>query len=310
MSIRLGYACINLSLQREKDGPRFKALTAKRLSTMEPKERRPHLYQVGRNNLRTVEAILRWNATKNIRLYRITSELIPLATHPVAADWNWEADLAVEFAACAKAARETGTRLTMHPGQFTVLNAKDRPVFEKSVEDLVYHARCLELMEAGPESGMVLHVGGAYGDKEAATRRFAEHFRELPPQVAARLWLENDDTTWDTAEVLEIAQRVQRPMVFDVHHHRVLRDDDWYPWLDQILPTWGSVRPKVHFSSPKDGVRSRSHADDIDPQDFAAFLDRLGDRDVDVMLECKSKDEALLKLRKELKTHGKSAGLD
>lgn len=309
MTIRLGYACINQSLQKEKDGPRFKALTAKRLSTMEPQERRANLYQVGRNNLKAVTAILQWNAKRDIRVYRVSSEMIPLATHPVAAAWNWEEDLAPEFADCARMARQTGTRLSMHPGQYTVLNAKDPAVVARAVEDLVHHARILELLEAGPEAGMVLHVGGAYGDKLAAAERFVEQFRELPPQVAERLWLENDDTTWDTAEVLDVARAVGRPMVFDIHHHRVLREDDWLPWLEQILPTWGDLRPKLHFSSPKDGPRSRSHADLIDPVEFGEFLDRIGDREIDVMLECKSKDEALLRLRKDLRGHEKSAWL-
>jgi len=298
-----------LSLQQEETGPRFKALTAKRLSTMEPRERRAHLYQVGRNNLKTVEAILRWNAEREIRLYRITSELIPLATHPVAAEWNWAEDLAPEFAACAAAARETGARLTMHPGQYTVLNAREPAVVAKAVEDLAYHARVLDLMEAGPASGMVLHIGGAYGDKVAAAARFVAHFGELPDHVARRLWVENDDTTWDTAEVLAIAMAVRRPMVLDIHHHRVLRDDDWFPWLERILPTWGPIRPKVHFSSPRDGARSRSHADNIDAGEFTACLERIGHLDLDVMLECKAKDEALLRLRAELKESEKSAGL-
>lgn len=300
MAVRLGYACINLSLQAEKDGPRLRGLTAKRLSAMDPKERRSHLYQVARSNLQTVAAHLRWNAGHAICLYRITSELIPLATHPVAAEWQWEEDLAAEFAALARLARECNQRLTMHPGQYTVLNAREPDVVRRAGEDLLYHTRVLELLETGPESGLVLHVGGAYGDKEAAARRFAEHFRDLPPNVAGRLWVENDDTTWDTAEVLAVAREVGRPMVFDIHHHRVLRDDDWLPWLQQILPTWGDVRPKVHYSTPKDGVRSRSHADGIDAADFAAFLRRIGDIDLDVMLECKAKDQALLQLRRDL----------
>lgn len=302
MGVRLGYACINLSLQAEKGGPRFRAVTAKRLYTMEPRERRAQLFQVARNNLKTVEAILRWNYAQGIQLYRITSELIPLATHPVAAGWDWEADLAEEFAACARLARETGHRLTMHPGQYTVLNAKDREIVDRSIADLVYHARVLDLMEAGPESGMVLHVGGAYGDKEAAARRFREHFQELPPAVASKLWVENDDTTWDTAEALEVARSVGRPMVLDIHHHRVLRADDWYPWFQQILPTWGAVRPKLHFSTPKDGARSRHHAEGIDAEDFALFLRRVEGLDLDVMLECKAKDTALLNLRRELES--------
>lgn len=298
MPIRLGYAGINLSLQDEKGGPRLRSITAKRLSTMEPAERRPHLYAVARNNLKTLEAVLRWNDAHGIRLFRITSDLIPLATHPVAAGWDWEADLAEEFATCARLAREFGIRLTMHPGQYTVLNTPNPEILARAVEDLDYHARVLERLELGPESGLVLHIGGGYGDKEAAAERFVESFRLLPERIGGRLWLENDDVTWNTAEVLPIAQAVGRPMVFDLHHHRVLREDDWLPWLERILPTWGDVRPKLHFSSPKDGLRSRHHADFIDPDDFRAFIDRVPELDADVVLECKMKDKAVLALRK------------
>lgn len=302
--IRLGYACINLSLQADRKGPRFRGLTAKRLYTMEPHERRAHLYQVGRSNLKTLATILQWNARHGVRLYRITSELVPLATHPVAREWDWEADLAGEFAQCAAIARESGARITSHPGQYTVLNAREPEVVAKAIEDLTYHARMLDLLQVGPDSGMVLHVGGAYGDKKAAAHRFALHFKDLPPSAANRLWIENDDVTWDTEEALAVAEAVGRPLVMDIHHHRVLREDDWWPWLEKALRTWGPVRPKVHFSSPKDGRRSRYHADYIDPADFEAFARRVGHIDLDVMLECKQKDLALLKLREDMAQRG------
>ncbi|HLO02814.1 MAG TPA: UV DNA damage repair endonuclease UvsE [Symbiobacteriaceae bacterium] len=304
MAIRLGYACINLSLQVDKKSPRFKALTAKRLSTMEPQERRAHLYQVGKNNLETVAAILQWNATQGIRFYRITSELIPLATHPVAEGWDWADDLASEFARVARLAEKTGSRLTTHPGQYTVLNAKEARVIESSIRDLVYHERMLTLLGAQADWGMVLHVGGGYGDKEAAASRYRANFAHLPAEVQRRLWIENDDTTWDTAEALAVAESVGRPLIFDIHHHRVLREDDWLPWFEAAMATWGAVRPKMHYSTPKDGVRSRAHADGIDPDDFAQFLARIGERELDVMLECKAKDLALLQLRTDLAERG------
>lgn len=300
MPLRLGYAGINLSLQDEKGGPRLRSITAKRLSTMGPAERRPHLYQVARNNLKTLEAVIRWNHEHGIQPFRITSDLIPMATHPVAAGWDWEADLAGEFAAVARLAREVGARLTMHPGQYTVLNAPDPGVVERAVADLTYHARVLDLLETGPESGLVFHIGGGYGEKAGAARRFIDNFAALPPAVAGRLWVENDDVTWETEAVLAIAREIGRPMVFDLHHHRVLREDDWLPWLEAILPTWGAVRPKLHFSSPRDGIRSRHHADFIDPDDFRRFSERVPDLDADIILECKMKDKALLALRSAL----------
>lgn len=305
MAIRLGYACINLSLQEDKKGPRFKALTAKRLSGMTPQERRAHLYQVGKNNLETVAAILRWNAAQGVQLYRISSELIPLATHPVADGWDWAFDLDKEFAQVARLAAETECRLTTHPGQYTVLNAKEARVIEASIRDLEYHEKMLRLMMGERlEWGMVLHVGGGYGDKEAAASRYRANFAHLPEAVKERLWIENDDTTWDTAEALAVAESVGRPLIFDIHHHRVLREDDWLPWFERAMATWGKLRPKMHFSTPKDGLRARAHADGIDPDDFANFLERIGERELDVMLECKAKDLALLQLRGDLAERG------
>jgi UV DNA damage endonuclease len=297
VTVRLGYACINVSLQEERSGPRLKSITAKRIVGMDARERRQHLYQVARNNLKTLEAILRWNHRKGIQVFRITSELIPLATHPVAAEWDWEADLSGEFATCADIARQTGIRLTTHPGQYTVLNAKDPEIVERAAADLTYHARMLELLGNAPDWGMVLHVGGAYGDKKAGAARFKENFELLPPQVAERLWIENDDVTWDTEEAYEVAESVGRPMVLDIHHHRLLRRDDWFPWFERIVKGWGSVRPKVHFSSPRDAAKPRDHADKIEVEDFATFLDRTSGYDFDVMLECKRKDRGLLDLQ-------------
>jgi len=270
---------------------------------MDQRERRANLYQVARSNLKTLGAVLRWNQAQGIRLFRMTSDLIPMATHPVAAEWDWEADLADEFAALAALARRTGARLTLHPGQYSVLNAPDPGVLERTIADLAYHVRILELLEAPPDWGFVLHIGGGYGNKAAAARRFIEQFHRLPAAVAGRLWVENDDVTWDTAEVLAIAQAIGRPMVFDLHHHRVLREDDWLPWLERILPTWGEQRPKLHFSSPKEGERSRHHADLIDPDDFRRHFERVAHLDLDVMLECKLKDKALLQLRQDLGWH-------
>lgn len=312
MSIRLGYACINMSLQADKEGPRLKGLTAKRLEPLGARERRSLLYQVGRNNLKTLEAVLRWNQQHGIYLFRITSDLIPLATHPVAAEWDWESDLSQEFKVCARVAERMGARLTTHPGQYTVLNAREPEIVERAAADLRYHARILELLGADhhPDWGMVLHIGGIYGDRKAASDRFARNFLELPDAVRNRLWLENDDVSWDSEAALEVAQRVGRPLVFDVHHHRILREDDWLPWLQKALKTWGEVRPKLHFSSPKDGLRSRHHADGIDPDDFAHFLERMAGLEFDVMLECKAKDKALIGLRRELARRTPAALID
>ena len=69
-------------------------------------------------------------------------------------------------------------------------------------------------------------------------------------------------------------------------------------WNDEILP------PKLHFSTPKEFENDRKHADYIDADGFASFIQLVKskvDRDIDIMIEAKKKDKALLKLIEDLR---------
>ncbi len=93
-------------------------------------------------------------------------------------------------------------------------------------------------------------------------------------------------------------------MVFDIHHFNCnhKEGEDLEELIPRIFATWGDEKPKLHFSSPKSEKNYASHADDIDKDDFLDFINllrRLTDKDFDIMLECKNKDKALIKLREE-----------
>lgn len=95
-------------------------------------------------------------------------------------------------------------------------------------------------------------------------------------------------------------------MVLDYHHHICNNDnlniDDY---LERIFNTWKNIPPKIHFSSPKNNNKKdfRSHHDYINHLDFITFLEKLKpfNINIDIMLECKAKDEALFKLVRLLK---------
>ena len=95
-------------------------------------------------------------------------------------------------------------------------------------------------------------------------------------------------------------------MVLDYHHHicnnNNLNIDNY---LQRIFNTWKNNIPKIHFSSPKNNTKKefRSHHDFINIQDFILFLEKISplNKDIDIMLECKAKDEALFKLVRQLK---------
>ena len=175
---------------------------------------------------------------------------------------------------------------------------------------------------------MVLHVGGAAGGKPAACDRFLAGFERLSERARSRLVIENDDRSFGTVDVVELAARAGLRVVWDLLHHHCndaagLSDRDA---LALALASWPSdVTPKIHYSSPRLDVEERrsqrgrrverrpvvpqlrAHADLVDPIGFEYFVrDVAPGRDFDVMLEAKAKDLALLTLREQLAARGLS----
>jgi UV DNA damage endonuclease len=225
---------------------------------------------------------------------------MPLITHPqvIALGWRWQKDEDVLNALNKiKAFKDKhNMRLSMHPDQFTVLNSLRPDVVKSSIEYLIYHA---EFLEAISGDDMILHVGGVYGDKSSAMKRFVDVAKGLPDKVKGYLRIENDDKSYNIYDVLSLSELTGIPVVFDFHHHRCLTNDDITDdLLEKIFSTW-SGQPKVHISSGRKGPKDRSHSDYIDAIDkFWVYM--LMKYDADIMIEAKAKEKALLKLREDL----------
>jgi UV DNA damage endonuclease len=252
-------------------------------------------------NLESLAAILAWNLRHGIRFFRVASGVIPFASHE-SFDLAWPERFAGELARIRGFALRHGLRLSMHPGQYTVLNSPRDVVVARAVDELVYHATFLDLV-APAEGTITLHLGGAYGDREAAKATLVEHARRLPDAVLARLSLEHDDRIFDLDDALEVAHALGLPVVFDLHHHRCLhRRPDWRddlgPLLEAVVATWGGRVPKFHLSSAR-APGETAHADHVRDDDFdvalAVFGAMGGDEPYDLMLEAKEKDRAVLR---------------
>ncbi|MGN7468681.1 UV DNA damage repair endonuclease UvsE [Brevibacillus sp. SAFN-007a] len=299
--IRLGYACISVKL---KNNPNKKTTVAQ-INKLEPQARLKKLRHVLQTNFFNLMDLLAYNVENRIFLYRLPSEFVPLATHPVTANWDWAKEFSWDFQKAGEFIRNNGIRLTAHPGHYSILNSDKLSVVEATIADFSYHAKVFDLLGLDDNSVLVTHVGGVFEDKATSLERFAANFARLPESVKRRLVVENDDTSFTMREVLELCERIGVPMVFDIHHHQCHSNgEDWTEYLPRILRTWGDRLPKMHMSSPKSPKEFRSHADNIDPDDFIAFVNALGDADVDIVLECKNKDDALLTLRRDLKKRG------
>ncbi len=289
----LGYACTNVTLG---------CTTGRTLRLANLTEARAAA--VIAENLATLHDVLRWNVLQGIRFFRVSSAVVPLASHE-AFPLDWRTLFAAELAEIRQFVTDNGVRLSMHPGQYTVLNAPRLEVVRAAVRELEYHADFLDAVD--PAQGtMTLHVGGAYGDKTAALNRFAAAFTLLSSNAQGRLTLENDDRTFTAGEVLGLCEQLGVPMIFDFFHHKLnptheTWDTQLLPLLERVVATWGARVPKLHLSSPRDFTTA--HADYVEAVDFAQAVDALatfgGDRPYDLMLEAKLKEVALLKLVRE-----------
>ena len=207
-------------------------------------------------------------------------------------------------------------RLTSHPGQYTVLNSEDERVPRLAAVELEVQAELMDGMGLGPESVVVLHVGGAAGGRAAALGPLRGRLRTAVRAPHARSSSSRTTTAASgSATSSRCAGRIGRPVVWDALHHRC-HDPDGIPdpkALRLALATWpDGVRPKIHFSTARTATERargrevvlpqlRAHAELVDPIAFEALLEHTADgADVDVMLEAKAKDLAVLRLRNQL----------
>jgi UV DNA damage endonuclease len=280
----------------------------------------PHL----RVSLECINAIFGYLSEAGISMYRMSSDLAPYVTHPDLPQFHsMIRDSARELRNTGDLAKQLGLRLSFHPSQYVVLNSPDESLVAKSMWDVKAQAEILDAMELGPEAVVVIHVGGVYGDRLAGCERWVRTWERLSERARARLVLENDDLRYGPADVLWIHERTGVRLIFDYQHFWCFNPEGLAltEALPRMLATWGaSAVPKVHFSSPRTELRaterkdrktgksetvlveplSTQHADFVNPFEFATFVRAAGESRFDVMLESKSKDLALFRLRRDL----------
>lgn len=272
--LRIGYACINTRLPTPARTVRLANATPERLR------------ELIASNLDALEAILRWNAEHDIRVFRLTSNLVPLASHPVNTLPWWD-EFGERLAAIGALARSEQLSLSTHPGQYTVLGSARPEVVASAVDEIEYHARLFDAMRLR-EPHVVVHVTGT-------DDRFAHAFEQLSPGAQARLVLENDERR-SLADALALAGRLGTRVVFDAFHHSLNPSCDGAGTRElAILASGGwAERQEVHFSTQQPGKRPGAHADSLDLDAFGSFAADVGDLPLDCVLEVKDKERSTL----------------
>ncbi|MED0982617.1 UV DNA damage repair endonuclease UvsE [Bacillus paramycoides] len=301
MIMRFGYVSHAMALW---DCSPAKTMTFTSWKKLKKQEREDKLYNVTLQNLEHTIRILHYNIAHEIPLYRLSSSIVPLATHPEV-EFNYLQAFAPLWRKIGALIQEHNLRVSFHPNQFTLFTSDKPHITTNAITDMTYHYNVLDAIGIADSAYINIHVGGAYGNKESAIGRFHENIKKLPSHIKKQMTLENDDKTYTTSETLAICQKETIPFVFDYHHHIAnLCSEPLEELLPAIFETWShtNVPPKVHISSPKSEKEFRAHADYIDLGFIKSFLHiaKKINHNFDIMIESKQKDLALLQLIDEI----------
>jgi len=241
--------------------------------------------------------MLAFNVKQNILFFRITSDLVPFASHPVC-QFDWLKCFKDQLASIGAFIRLNDIRISMHPGQYTLLNSPDPGILARTIRELRYHTDLLDALDLDVSAKVQIHVGGVYGNKNQSLRQFVQRYRDLDETFKRRLVIENDDRSYTVHDCMRIYAETGVPILFDVFHHELNHSGSSSAnTLAEITETWQEHDgiPMVDYSHHRIGGRKVSHAESIDSYNFERFLATTQPYDIDIMLEIKDKETSALK---------------
>jgi len=284
--MKIGYPCINNSLN----------CTSNRTFRLNNYSRN-NLIEKVKLNLNCLKKILEFNVKNGILFFRIGSGLIPFASHGICS-FNWLQYFNKEFKTIGNYIKKNDIRISMHPDQFVVLNSKNEKTVEKSIKEIDYHCRLLNVMNLKQEAKVQIHVGGVYGEKEKSIKRFIENYGKLDLNIKKRLVLENDHNSYSLEDCLIINKEIDIPVLFDVFHHQCFNNKERvFEAIRKAEKTWNKKDGKlmIDYSSQKKNKRKGVHTETIDVVSFKKFLEQINGVNCDIMLEIKDKEKSALK---------------
>ena len=284
----IGYACLTIGVLNTN----LKSCNAKNVCDEK-------LLDIIEHNLKSLENMIAYNIKNSIHLFRISSDLISFGSSPLN-KLHWWDIFSNEFSKIGRKIRENNIRVSMHPGQYTVLNSPNKDVANRAVEDLNYHSKVLDSLGVNVENKIVLHIGGVYNDKKQAINRFISNYGNLDDRVKRRLVIENDDKSYNINDVIEIGTKLGIPVIFDNLHNEINpcnEDKSELYWINESKNTWKDKDgyQKIHYSQQDISKKPGSHSNTIAVDRFVNFYGSLEREDIDIMLEVKDKNLSAVK---------------
>jgi len=210
---------------------------------------------------------------EQLRMVRISSDILPVYTQPDYAYFWRLADVRAymekEFARVGDLARSSNVRLSMHPGQFTVLASENPGIVDRSIEEFEYHADMARMMGYGKkfqDFKINVHISGKQGPEG-----IRKAYKRLSQEARNCITIENEENSWGLDGCLTISDVV--PIVLDIHHHWI-REGEYIQASDdrvkRVVDSWRGVRPTCHYSISREDILV-GHSTDTAP-DYARLL--------------------------------------
>ena len=295
--MRIGYACINMTLQKAG------GITTNRSMRQKTFNERGLAYasELALQNVKDLETIVKWNEEMGIKLFRMSSDLFPWVTFYTLQSLPDYEEIRSILENIGELADEYGQRLTFHPSHFNSLGSPNPVVVEKTIKELNAHSDIMDTMNLSPTvyNKINIHIGGAYGDKQATLKRWIDNYYKLNHNTQARLTVENDDkeNMYSVKELYKgISEQCGVPIVFDYYHHKFctggLTEQEA---LELAAKTWPKgIVPCTHYSESRrkekldESIKAQAHSDLIKDTIQTYGLD------IDVVVEAKHKELAVL----------------
>jgi len=192
---------------------------------------------------------------ENLRMVRLSSDILPVYTQST---WSYFYKSAEVRSYCEKGFKQIGdmarknfVRLSMHPGQFTVLASENPEIVNRSIEEFEYHADMAKWMGYGKtfqDFKINVHISGRAGPEGIRAA-----YKRLTPEARNCITIENEENSWGLDDCLTLSDLV--PIVLDINHAWVNEGkyiDRLDPRIDRVVDSWRGVRPTFHYSQPRE----------------------------------------------------------
>lgn len=224
-----------------------------------PQQAQAKIFEIVQHNLLSIKHLINYVSSLPVTQHavRISSDILPLYTHKECKhfyqDLTLKSIIETQLAQAGELARSKNIRISMHPGQWTVLASENPNIVNNSIEEFEYHAYMLACMGYGKkfqDAKCNVHVSG----KQGITGMISAYSR-LSQEARNVITIENDEITYGIEDCLELSDKI--PVVLDVHHHYIktgeyinVTDDR----VKRVIDSWKGIRPVMHLSQSREDI--------------------------------------------------------